>query len=340
MASETDAFETQNVDDIIAQYDNDDYADDISGDIDVDDLLNEDLVNSTLQSPLSTDTKPKLSSSLPKPVAPDLPSKSQSAPSVAIDNELDIESILNGDNDNDNDDDNDALLEFDPNNIDIDIDIDGDGDTDINATTTTTTSTLTKITKYSDIALDSIDDLLKREEIRMKQRMETGNYEVIEPLTKRRNNRKKDNEKESFFKLQLRESMTKTLEHHRAEYGAPTFVCSHTKFIAMGMKNGSVFIFDHFEQLKVELTPSDLRLSKMGSVTCLDFNHNGTNLIVGYFGGQLLLWDIIHKKELKKIKDAHSSPIIFVYFYRRGTLRIASCDSNGIMLSVFIYCIC
>merc|ERR1712173_69378 len=120
--------------------------------------------------------------------------------------------------------------------------------------------------------LDAIGNLLKREEIRMKQRMECGNYEMVEPLTKRRKNRLKNgHDNESFFKLQVRDSMTKTMEHHKSEYGPPTFIRSHTKFIAMGMKNGSVFIFDHFEQLKVELTPSSDR-ALHGSVTCLDFN--------------------------------------------------------------------
>ena len=167
----------------------------------------------------------------------------------------------------------------------------------------------------------------------MKQGMERGNYEMMEPLSKRMANRGQSGEKESFFKLSPRQNITKTMEHHRSEYGPPTFLKTHTKFIAMGMKNGSVFIFDHFEQLKVELTPPDLRQLNMGSVTCLDFNYNASTLVVGYQGGQLVLWDIINKKELKKVKDAHSSAIVFVMFYRRGALRIASCDAKGIMFT-------
>ena len=136
--------------------------------------------------------------------------------------------------------------------------------------------------------------------------------------------------KKNHFKLELREHITKTLEHHRSEYGPPTVICTHTKFIAMGMKNGAIFLFDIYEQLQAELSPNP---SNMGCVTAIDFNYNGSHLIVGYQSGQLILWDVINKKELKKIKDAHSSSIIFVKFYRRGTLRIASCDCKGIMFT-------
>ena len=87
-----DLLETQNVDDIIAQYDNDDGDEDITGDIsfDVDDLLKDDLVASTLLSPATTTTnntmqqkndnnngfksspnsRPQLTSTLPPPMAP------------------------------------------------------------------------------------------------------------------------------------------------------------------------------------------------------------------------------------------------------------------------------
>lgn len=48
--------------------------------------------------------------------------------------------------------------------------------------------------------------------------------------------------------------------------------------------------------------------------------------------GQLVLWDVINKKELKKVKDAHLTSIIYVKFYRRNSQRILSCDTKGVIL--------
>eukprot|EP01084_Bolivina_argentea_P166308 288759_1 len=311
------------VDSIIAQYDQED-VNDTDHDINVDELLKEDLVASTLdndsdnENDNNNDTndneqtkeqkqKPKLSSTLPTPLRQKIDKKIE----VEEEQELDIEKILNDSKLDDDDDDfnnnNDELLDFDPYNIE-DIkeeneDIQDDRKED------------KMIDKYSDINIETISNLLKREEIRIKQWMECGNYTMIEPLTKRMNNNNILNRKESFFKLELYENITKILTHHRSEYGPPTFIKTHFKFIAIGMKNGSVFIFDHYQQLKIELKNNEL---KNNSVTSLDFNHNGTLLIVGYYNGQLILWDIINNKELKKIRDAHSSPIIYVIFYRIG----------------------
>ena len=79
-----------------------------------------------------------------------------------------------------------------------DIKSNGDNDDDDDDTKDRNVIDESLINKYSDISLESIDNLLKREEIRMKQRMECGNYDIIEPLTKRRQNRHKLGEKESF----------------------------------------------------------------------------------------------------------------------------------------------
>ena len=35
-----------------------------------------------------------------------------------------------------------------------------------------------------------------------------------------------------------------------------------------------------------------------------------------------------NKKIIKFVKDAHLNPIVFVYFYKKGQLRIVSCDSR------------
>eukprot|EP01084_Bolivina_argentea_P233008 392548_1 len=286
--------EEHNVDDIIAQYDNHD-VDEPTTEINVDDLLNDDLVSSALASPPSTDeigkhseSRPQLTSSLPAPVAPNsnnshahnLPSTiSPRYTSIDEDVELDIETIINDSKmetddllDDNMNDINDALLEFDPDNISSTTLLTS------NDMIMTDTNKSTNPTKYSDIDLESISSLIKREEIRMKQRMEVGNYVMIEPLTKRMKSNKTnddqsttdDEDNESFFKLELRSNISTTLKHHRSEYGVPTVVKSHTKFIAMGMTNGCVFIFDHFEQLRVELTCSDARALRMGTVTCLD----------------------------------------------------------------------
>ena len=49
--------------------------------------------------------------------------------------------------------------------------------------------------------------------------------------------------------------------------------------------------------------------------TALDFNAKATQLVVGDAGGQVL-WDVMHKKEPKKVKDAHTAPVVFAAFYR------------------------
>lgn len=147
--------------------------------------------------------------------------------------------------------------------------------------------------RYSDINLDTITNGLKREEIRFKQNAELCNFNMDEPLTKRRRdlkNMRNMNNNDSFFKFTTMTNLTSTINnllHNNTEYGHPMITSTHLKYIAIGMKNGSVFLFDHFQKLKVVLTSSDI--SVMGSVSALDFSHNGQNLIVGHQHGILFL---------------------------------------------------
>ena len=105
------------------------------------------------------------------------------------------------------------------------------------------------------------------------------------------------------------------------------------KFIALGMRNGSVFIFDHFEKLCMELAPTD-PISQKG-ITALDFSHNGQNLVVAHDNGWIVLWDVIAKKELKKVKEGHTHPITFLKFFKKGQLKIVSMDCTGIITFIF-----
>ncbi|ETO36128.1 hypothetical protein RFI_00936, partial [Reticulomyxa filosa] len=186
--------------------------------------------------------------------------------------------------------------------------------------------------------IDEIKDPLKREEERLKQSLEKGSTNIQQPLTDKR--KQLVNEKESCFKVGRLSRVTEQMVHNKAEYGRPCVAKAHTKFIAVGMEKGAVFVFDHFEQLSGVLPVTEAE--SPGSVTTIAFSHNGQSLVVGhkvflfffffsflsmnnmkisFVNGGLVLWDIINKKELKRIRDAHSAPVVYSNFFKSGQMK-------------------
>ncbi|ETO12942.1 hypothetical protein RFI_24433 [Reticulomyxa filosa] len=172
--------------------------------------------------------------------------------------------------------------------------------------------------------LEEIKNPLKREEQRLKESLNKGNKNILQPLTDRRH--QSVEEGESCFKVSTLSHITTQMTQNKAEYGRPCIARAHLKFIAVGMENGAVFVFDHFEKLSVVLPVTETEGSD--SVTAMTFSPNGQSLLVGHQKGSLVLWDIVNKKELKRVRDAHTSPIIYANFYKANQMKAITADSK------------
>ena len=298
-------------------------------------------------------TKPKLSTSLPT-VKTELPKTFSEILAETVISDNDNNDIKNDDDDTNQDDMLKKILDESNNiinegtddisspksstnhenliNINVE-DIDTDNDREIKS-----------YNRYKEIDLNEISNPLKREEIRMKQEFELMDISnnIMEPLTKRLKEEEKDknsnsivNKKDSFFKLEKLNKLSKTINNFKVEYGKISCIRIHYKFIGIGMSNGNIFIYDHFENLLMTLSSNidDSNVGRNISVTCMDFSYDGNNIVAGYQNGYIILWDIINKKELKKVKDAHEYCIIFIHFYKKNQLKILSCDIKGIMFT-------
>ena len=78
------------------------------------------------------------------------------------------------------------------------------------------------------------------------------------------------------------------------------------KYAIIGMSHCIICVFDYKERDMKTLEPAD----NYGAVTTMDINRKNTALIAGYEGGQIVLWDIESKTQIKQLTDFYTTPVM------------------------------
>jgi WD40 repeat protein len=70
--------------------------------------------------------------------------------------------------------------------------------------------------------------------------------------------------------------------------------------IAIGTSHGLVLVFDHSQELKMVIGNPD----EFGGITSIDIcaMSNGYWLLTGHQSGQIILWDLNSKKQIKSVR--------------------------------------
>lgn len=119
------------------------------------------------------------------------------------------------------------------------------------------------------------------------------------------------------------------------DFGLPTCVFTHSKYVGVGSLRGSVVLLD--PQLQ-DVPAQPQILSPVGSedvlaVTAAAFCVDGSSLLVGHKSGQVFLWDLSTSKVAVAVKDVHTSAVLSVAFCRSSWQYALSADAKG---SVFL----
>lgn len=90
------------------------------------------------------------------------------------------------------------------------------------------------------------------------------------------------------------------------------------EIIAIGTTKGLVVIFLPTQKrpFAMKIPEKDLQSKFFGSVTAIDISMDSKFLVSGYYGGQIILWDVETGHIVKKVMDQFSTPIDMVGFLR------------------------
>ena len=102
--------------------------------------------------------------------------------------------------------------------------------------------------------------------------------------------------------------------------------------IAIGTSRGLVLLFNEKELLQLVLGGSGV--GDHGPVTCVEFSPTSKFLVSGYQDGRLIVWEVSRGRAIKVISDAHSVPVVHVFWVDERT--ILSGDLDGIVLLLTI----
>lgn len=119
------------------------------------------------------------------------------------------------------------------------------------------------------------------------------------------------------------------------EAGLPTCVATHPRLLGIGTLRGGVVLVDpKSQEVPVPRKPALMPPSQTeaSAVTAVAFSGDGSSILVGHKNGQLVLWDLATQKCIQVVKDAHTSAVVSVVFWRPNRQYALSSDVSGCVL--------
>ena len=184
------------------------------------------------------------------------------------------------------------------------------------------------IVPLSPAEVASIPNPLTRAEAMEQQKSLVGNYRLIAPLKAKREQLKAQ-PVQNILRLQSLQGIKGKVD--TAGLGEATCCAIGQRYIVIGTARGVLMVFNHFEQLQMQLGRAVEDGKNRGAVSCVDFSANGEQLVCGHIRGVVVMWDLGSKKEIKEIKDASTRPITHVRFTKRGRPIFLTVDDMGVV---------
>jgi len=115
------------------------------------------------------------------------------------------------------------------------------------------------------------------------------------------------------------------------DFGLPTCVFAHSKYIGVGSLRGGVVLLDPKTR---DVPPSPQVFSPPGNddgvaVTAGAISPDGSSMLVGHKNGQIVLWDLNTGKVAVVVKEVHTSTVLALAFARSNWQYALSSDANG-----------
>ena len=102
-----------------------------------------------------------------------------------------------------------------------------------------------------------------------------------------------------------------------------------TKYLAFGTSYSLIAVFNCQTQTLFQQLGDKRQSQQLGSVSALDFDAKTEVIVAGYESGELVLWDMLQQKEIKRISGAFQSPVLCVKFWAADRENLVACDAGG-----------
>jgi hypothetical protein len=177
---------------------------------------------------------------------------------------------------------------------------------------------------------------LEQAEAAEKLAASSGDFVVVEPLREKRASVAAGTSglHPEILSLERFQRISDQLSSSRlkSDAGLPSCISVDKALIAIGTSRGLVLLFNEKELMQLVLGGSGV--GEHGPVSCVEFSPTSKFLVAGYQDGKLIVWDVGKGRPIKVVSDAHSVPVVHVFWIDERT--ILSGDTAGIVLLLTI----